>query len=135
MVIQFFIPLERIPTITDQQKGLATRKDGKPYAYTTAEVENVKELYRSRVAKYKPQNPIDGPVVLTVKWLFPIPPKSKHRDGQPKITAPDTENMLKALKDSMADVGFFTVDSRVFSEHNEKFWAATPGIFIRVEAI
>ena len=55
-----------------------------------------------------------GPVTLTAAWHFPIP--DGHRDGEPKTTKPDTDNMQKLLKDVMTEAGFWKDDAQVFSE-------------------
>jgi len=60
---------------------------------------------------------------------------SRHRDGQYKITRPDTDNMIKILKDEMTSLGFWKDDAQVASEITEKFWAEQPGIYVKVEVL
>ena len=62
-------------------------------------------------------------------------PKKEHKDGEYRITKPDTDNLQKMLKDCMTLVGFWKDDALVASEITEKFWAKTPGIYIRIEEL
>jgi Holliday junction resolvase RusA-like endonuclease len=64
-----------------------------------------------------------------VKWCFP---RGRHKDGQYKITKPDTDNLDKMLKDVMTEVGFWKDDAQVASEIIEKFWADVPGIYVEI---
>lgn len=70
------------------------------------------------------------PVHLTVKWCFKAG-KSK-RNGDWKVTKPDTDNLQKMLKDCMTEVGFWADDAQVCDEIIQKFWSDTPGIWISV---
>ena len=70
-----------------------------------------------------------GPIRLITKWCYP---GGKHKDGEWKITKPDTDNTIKLFKDCMTKTGFWKDDAQVASEITEKFWAEIPGIFVRV---
>lgn len=53
-----------------------------------------------------------------------------------KQTRPDTDNLDKALKDVMTELGFWTDDALVAREHIAKIWhRAKPGLFIRISPI
>ena len=67
-----------------------------------------------------------------VKWLFP---RGKHPDGEYKTTKPDTDNLLKMLKDEMTKAGFWEDDSQVASEVVEKFWSEISGIYVEIETL
>lgn len=129
-MIEFFIPMKKIPTVTHQQKKVRVIR-GKPQFYEPNELKETREMFMELLAPYKPDEPLDGPLRLTTKWLFP---KVKGTaNGQYKHTKPDTENLLKLPKDCMQELGFFVNDSRVASEITEKFWADTVGIYVRLE--
>jgi Holliday junction resolvase RusA-like endonuclease len=68
-----------------------------------------------------------------VKWLFPI--TGKHKDGEYKITKPDTHNLNKMLFDVMEKLGYWKNDAIVASEIIEKFYAAHPGIYVAIEEV
>ena len=129
--IHFFLPV-RIPTVTHQEKRIVIRK-GKPQVYEDAALAEARAKYEAHLAKYAPEKPIKGPVSLHVVWLFPI--KGNHIDGEPKITRPDTDNMIKLFKDCMTRTGFWKDDAQVFRELNEKYYASREGIYVEVEEV
>jgi len=122
--------MKEIPTVTHQQKKVRVIH-GKPQFYEPDELKETRAMFMELLAPYAPNEPMDGPLRLTTKWLFP---KIKGTtNGQYKHTKPDTENLLKLPKDCMQELGFFVNDSRVASEITEKFWADTVGIYVRLE--
>lgn len=131
MSVHFFLNMEP-PTKTYQEHRIGRTKTGKVYVYEDRELKEIRAEYRSRLLKVAPKNPFLGAVRLMVKWLFP---KGKHPEGSYKTTKPDTDNLLKMLKDEMTKAGFWKDDSQVASEINEKFWAKIPGIYVEVEEI
>lgn len=131
-MIEFFIPMKKIPTVTHQQKKVRV-VHSKPQFYEPEELKETRAMFMELLAPYVPEEPMDGPLRLTTKWLFP---KIKGTtNGQYKHTKPDTENLLKLPKDCMQELGFFVNDSRVASEITEKFWADTVGIYVRLESL
>ena len=70
---------------------------------------------------------------MITKWCFPL--SGKHRDGEYKITKPDTDNLVKMVKDVMTDLGYWRDDAQVASEVIEKFWAAMPGLYVYIEEL
>ena len=131
MTVEFFTHIIP-PTKTHQEKKVHIVK-GKPVFYEPAELREVRLKLRAYLSLNKPDEKLSGALRLIVKWLFPI--KGKHTDGEYKITRPDTDNLIKLLKDVMTEVGFWNDDAQVASEINEKFYADIPGIYIRIEEI
>ena len=131
METSFFLPMIP-PTVTHQEKDITVR-GGKPVVYEPAELKAVRSKFMAHLAGHRPEAPLRGPIRFMVKWLFPM--GEHHYDGEWKITKPDTDNLIKLLKDCMTKVGFWKDDAQVASEINEKFWAAHPGIYIRVEEL
>ena len=129
---QFFLPMKKIPTITDQQKKISVRY-GKPVIYKPERLKKAQDDFEALLARHVPQEKYTGGVRLIVKWLFPI--TGKHRNGEYKTTRPDTDNLIKLFKDCMTRVGFWTDDALVCSEINEKFYSDTVGIFVRIEEV
>lgn len=127
MIVEFFIPMKP-PTITAQQHKLSNGK-----FYDPPELKAAKAKLKDNLIPFAPDEPMDGALRLIVKWCFPI--TGKHYDGEYKYTKPDTDNLNKALKDIMEDLGFYVNDSRIASEIIEKFWADIPGIYIRLEKL
>ena len=128
MVIEFFVPMNP-PTVTHQEKQVRV-KNGKPIFYEPAELKTARAKLRDHLAKRRPEQPLTGAVRLAAKWCLP---RGRHRDGEYRITKPDTDNLQKLLKDVMTAVGFWQDDAQVASEIVEKFWAEIPGIYIRAE--
>lgn len=129
-MLQFFMAMNP-PTVTAQEREV-TVAHGKPRFYDTPAIMDARQKLASHLARHAPEAPITGAIRLTVRWCFPA---GKHEDGSYRVTKPDTDNLSKLLKDCMTAVGFWVDDAQVASELTEKFWAETPGIFVRVEAI
>ena len=129
-MIQFFMPMVP-PTVTAQEHKIAVR-NGKPIVYDTPEIKSAKSMLTAYLAEHKPEQPFECGVRLIVKWCFP---RGEHKDGEYRITKPDTDNLQKALKDCMTKCSFWNDDALVCSEIIEKFWAEIPGIWIRIEEV
>lgn len=129
-MIEFFLPMEKIPTTTHQQKKVNVR-NGKPIFYEPEELKNARAKFESLLSRHVPLDKLKGPVRLTVKWCFPMI-KGVHT-GQYKTTKPDTDNLQKLFKDCMTKLGFWKDDAQVASEIAEKFWSEVVGIYVRVE--
>lgn len=131
MTTEFFMPMVP-PTVTHQEHGVKVVK-GKPVFYDGERLRDARQKLMAYLAKHKPEKRYDCGVRLIVKWLFPL--TARCRDGEYKTTRPDTDNLQKLLKDCMTAVGFWTDDALVASEICEKFWAARPGIYVKVEEL
>lgn len=127
---EFFMPMIP-PTCTHQEKKVTVVK-GKPVFYNPQKVNSAKQKLVGHLTHHKPNAPYRNGVRLIVKWCFP---KGTHKDGEYRITKPDTDNLQKLLKDCMTAVGFWKDDALVASEIIEKFWAEIPGIYIRIEEL
>ena len=119
------------PTVTHQEHKV-TIVNGRPVFYDPPELKAAKEKLIANLYKYRIMEPYRTGVRLITKWCFP---KKNHKDGEYRITKPDTDNLQKMLKDCMTLVGFWKDDALVASEITEKFWAKTPGIYIRIEEL
>ena len=129
--MKFFLSMNP-PTATHQEKQVRVVK-GKPIFYEPARLKEARAKLAAHLAQHRPQDVLDGPVQLVVKWLFPI--TAKHHDGQYKTTRPDTDNLQKLLKDVMTDLHFWDDDAQVASEIVEKFWAEKTGIYIEIRSL
>ncbi len=132
MVVEFFVPMGKVPTVTHQEKKIAV-VSGKPVVYEPNELKDARAKLTAYLTKYRPKQPFLCGVQLVTKWCFPI--TGKHSDGEYKTTKPDTDNLQKLLKDVMTDLDFWNDDALVASEVSEKFWAALPGIYIKVSEL
>jgi len=128
---QFFMAM--IPPTVTAQEHKVTIKNGKPVFYDTPEIKDARSKLISYLSQHKPETPYSVGVRLIVKWLFPS--KGKHKNGEYRITKPDTDNLQKLIKDCMTKCGYWTDDSLAASEIVEKFWADMPGIFIIIQEL
>ena len=117
------------PTITHQEKKVHL-VNGRPRFYEPDELKAARQKLTAYLGQHVPEEPYQGGIKLIVKWCFQT--KGRHKDGEYRITKPDTDNLQKLLKDCMTSVGFWSDDAQVASEIVEKFWAEIPGIYIRV---
>lgn len=120
------------PTCTHQEKQVHV-VNGKPVIYEPQELKATRQKLQAHLIPYRPEVPLTGPLRLTTWWCFPL--KGKHRDGEYKISKPDTDNLVKLLKDVMTEVCFWKDDAQVASEVIEKYWAEVPGIYVKVESL
>lgn len=131
MAIEFFMPMEKVPTTTHQEKQVRV-VNGKPVFYEPAEVKAARQKLIAYLGQHVPDQPFCCGVRLMVKWCFP---KGRHKNGTYKTTKPDTDNLQKMLKDVMTKLRFWEDDAQVASEIVEKFWSDIPGIYIRIEEL
>jgi Holliday junction resolvase RusA-like endonuclease len=125
-MISFFIPGEP-PTVTAQQKGYS-RKTGK--FYKTADLKDAEQKDMAYAYQARPEHPIKGAVHLIVSFGFSV--TGKHHDCEPKITRPDTDNMVKLLKDCLTRSGYWMDDAQVADETVIKIYDKDPGIRIMI---
>lgn len=128
--IKFFVELDHIPSSTAQQKGL-NRRTGT--FYTKRKVQEVKDLYTLLLRTHRPEQPLAGALRLIVKFYYPV--KRPHKDGEPKTTRPDTDNMIKLLKDVATACGYWIDDAQIADERVVKAYSDPSGIWFEVEQI
>lgn len=131
-IIEFFIPLKDVPTMTAQEQRINC-VNNKPIVYKDKELEDIENLFCGHLFSYTPDKPIKGPISLTTKWLFKN--NGSHITGEWKETKPDTTNLIKLFEDCMTKVGFWKDDCQVVSNLIQKFWSDIPGIYVRVEKL
>lgn len=129
---KFFVAMKP-PTVTYQEKRLGVTKSGKPIVYEDNRLADARAKLKSHLGKHIPDRPYTKGVQLIVKWCFPV--TGKHKNGDYRLTKPDTDNLQKLLKDVMTELGYWKDDALVCSELCEKFWSDTPGIYICVKEL
>ena len=119
MTVEFFIPMEHVPTVTAQEHKV-TVVNGKPRFYDPPELVRAKaNLITALLARHRPTEKLTGPLHLHTIWCFLT---DRHPDGTWRDTKPDTDNLQKLLKDCMTQVGYWEDDAQVCSELVEKRW-------------
>lgn len=125
---EFFMPMLP-PRTTHQQKQVNWKKK---VFYEPAGVKEARSKLTGHLAKHRPEKPLEGPIRLTVKWLY----RTKTNKPKYKPTRPDLDNIQKLLMDCMTDLSFWEDDGQVASMIVEKFWVNDkPGIYIKVEEL
>lgn len=122
--------MDKIPTVTAQEKGIDFKRKR---VYTKPEVTAVKNIYIAMLMKHRPARPLVGAVALKVAFRFPV--TKTHKDGEYKITKPDTDNMLKLLKDCCTTCNYWSDDSQVCIELVTKRYMNDSGIYFLAEEI
>ena len=130
--MDFFMAMEP-PTVTAQEHKVVV-KNGKPVFYDPPQVKAAKMKLMAHLGKHIPQKTFDGPIRLTAKWCFPQ--SSAHPGNTWRTTKPDTDNMIKLVKDCMTKLGYWHDDAQVCRELVEKFYSRdVEGIYIELEAL
>ena len=121
------------PTATHQMKQVRVVQ-GRPVFYEPTKVKEARKLLTDHLLPCKPGVPMEGPISLTTQWRFPK--GRSHKDGEWRVTRPDTDNLQKLLKDCMTACGFWKDDAQVVRELAEKVWSGEPcGIYIEIHAL
>lgn len=129
--IDFFLEME-IPMATHQKKKMCV-VNGRPRLFNSPELKAAREKYLWMLAPHKPDEPLEGAICLETCWQYA--PKGKKKRTGYKTTKPDTDNLVKLLKDCMTEQGFWRDDCQVAREVVEKRWADTEGIHIALRRI
>lgn len=147
-VISFFIPMKRIPA-TAQQKEIVVR-GGKPKVIDSDRLREARSLLMGELWQRSPEVPLGGVLELRTVWCFPIPKsvmievpvtdedgnmvKERVRvsGGMLKPNRPDTDNLVKLLKDVMTDCGYWWDDSQVAYETISKIYSGVTGVYVEV---
>lgn len=87
----------------------------------------------------RPKAPILGPIDLQARFWFPRP-KSAKKDAFWKISRPDLDNLLKAIKDALTEAQWWVDDSQVSRIMMEKRYVdggygKEPGVDIWVSGL
>lgn len=132
--IKLFMRLEPdIPKLT-HQNGIKTRVvNGHAQVYKTPALRDLEAKYISLLKPFAPPEPWTCPISLTTRWSFRKPKGAK---GMFKTTRPDTDNLIKTLKDCMTRCGFWTDDALVVAECSVKWWVdkgLPHGVYILIE--
>lgn len=124
--IRLFLRLEPdIPKLT-HQNGIKPRAvAGHAQMYKTKSLLDLEAKFLAFLAPHAPPEPWDCPIHLSTIWYFKMPEKCSILEAVTwKTTKPDTDNIVKTLKDCLARAGFFRDDALVCCEHIAKLWAS-----------
>ena len=129
MKIEITIPGQP-PRVTNQSSVRHTRYGN---GYKTKPLMEVEANYMQAFLPYRPEEKFSGPVKLDVEFSFLA--KTKKANGTWKTTRPDTDNMVKTLKDVLTQCGYWNDDSQVAWESVKKNWSDNPKTKIIIETM
>lgn len=116
----FELVLSGNPT-TAQQKGAAI-VNRQIHFYEKEKVRAQRREYQILLKEFVPNKPLEGPLVLDIQFLYPELKSKKMKIAiEPRIEAPDLDNVAKLFIDAMADMKFFWNDSQIVDLHLTKF--------------
>lgn len=135
--MKFELILSDNPT-TAQQKG-ASIVGGRIHFYEKDKVKSQRREYKILLKNYVPKKPIEGPLSLDIQFLYPELKSKKMKTAiEPRIEAPDLDNVAKLFIDALADMRFFWNDSQIVDLHLTKFrvkGSENMKMIIRLEAL
>lgn len=132
MEIEFFEPM-RIPSATHQEKHVAV-KNGKPHFYEPANVRDARASYMAHFGQHAPKQPMEGALCLCVAFEYHKDMASDQIEW--KTTKPDTDNMIKMVKDCMTQLGYWHDDAQVCLENIQKLYHKyQEGIYVKVVSL
>ena len=129
-VDEFFMAMVP-PTVTHQEKQVRVA-GGKPVFYEPPELKAARQKLVAYLGQHVPDEPYHCGVRLITKWCFP---RGKHLDGTYRLSKPDTDNLVKMLKDCMTQCAYWKDDAQVAVEIITKRYNDVEGILICVEEL
>lgn len=134
-MIHFHLPI--VPSkVTSQTKRLVM-VGGKPRFFAKKEHQTTENDLLLLCSAHAPFYPLVGPVILTVKFVFPFKKnETKRRIGMgilPNGARPDCDNLVKIVGDVLTKLQFYKDDGQVFDLRVSKFWGEKVGITVTIE--
>ena len=134
-MIHFHLPI--VPSkVTSQTKRLVM-VGGKPRFFAKKEHQTAENDLLLLCSAHAPFYPLIGPVILTVKFVFPFKKnETKRRIGMgilPNGARPDCDNLVKIVGDVLTKLQFYKDDGQVFDLRVSKFWGERVGITVTIE--
>jgi Holliday junction resolvase RusA-like endonuclease len=84
--------------------------NGKPVFNEPDKLKAARAKLQAHLGQYVPEQKFTGPVRLMTWWCFPV--TGKHKNGEYRTSKPDTDNLVKLLKDVMTELHFWKDDAR-----------------------
>lgn len=131
------------PKTTNQASNriITPKPPRKPFVgkYTSGKWRKAEQRLTFLIKPHAPKEPLEGPLFLVVKWVYPYrKADKKYQKAGVRIscdTQPDTDNIIKGLKDIMEKLGFYNNDAQIARDDFHKMWGPEPGIFVSLTKI
>ncbi len=122
-----------IPIIPKAQMRVRFAQGGRTYKAKGQKM--AEESIMTFLARYQPEQPMDGPLVLGVKAYLPVPKSKPQKFRKAALTGsirptvkPDLDNLLKNIKDCMTSMNFWNDDRQVvqYLQGTGKYYSLHP---------
>lgn len=123
------------PSVTAQQKRVHV-VNGKPVFFHGAKMRREEQTWTALLQPYAPAAPIDGPIALTVRMVWPHLKGARKSDRHrllPKTSKPDCSNVSKHLEDLLVRLRFIVNDAHVARHVIEKYFGPESEVGIRIQ--
>ena len=138
-MIDFFVSC--VPPKSTHQAALRIlkRHDGKMFVgkFATSKGKQVEGELLTLFVPYRPPAPMQGPLMLSVHWIYPWRKSEKkvniERGIIPCDVRPDCDNLAKFVCDIMTRLGFYGDDGQIAVLKFSKSWGQKPGISVHIE--
>lgn len=97
-------------------------------------VEKWERAIKLVASAYAPEEPLTGPVALTVRFVLRRPASVSEKKRPHPIVKPDRDKMLRAVQDALTGV-MYVDDAQVIAGAVSKEYGDPPGVEITVEEI
>lgn len=136
-MIRFHLPIVP-PKATSQTKRLVM-VGGKPRFFAKKEHQSAENDLMTLCARHAPESPLQGPLQLSVAFVFPWRKSETKRrialGNAPNDTRPDCDNLVKLVGDVLTKLRFYGDDGQVADLHVTKAWGDAVGITISIQQI
>jgi len=131
-MISFHLPITP-PKATSQTKRLVM-VGGKPRFFPKKSHKDAEHDLLTLCMPYAPAEPLQGPLSLTVNFVFPWrASESQKRRAMGKMpcdTRPDCDNLVKLVADVLTKLRFYNDDGQIAYLHVSKSWGDKVGISV-----
>ena len=135
--LEFFAPCDP-PTANHQAKRIV-RAGGFSKLADKPELRSAREFWTGLLAQYRPAQPFDGPLSLTLSFSYPFvksaTKKAVMAGSRWKVTRPDCSNAAKTVEDILVSLRFMHDDNQVARLVVEKRDSTQPGLFVHIEKL
>lgn len=108
---EVFIPGE--PVAKARPRVTISKYTNKPHAFTPKKTEQAERAIRNAWIAKHGRDPVTGPLSIRITFLYEVPkswPKWKRDQAErytlPKITRPDTDNLVKTVMDALNGIAY-----------------------------
>ena len=126
------------PRTTAQQKRATVTKHGKLRFFKPAAMVRHEETWGSLLSRHTPDAPLDGPLAIRIRMVYPHLRSTPKRDRHlliPKTTKPDAGNAAKAIEDMLTTMRFITDDALVADLRIQKLHGPDDAVGIGIRII